>query len=105
MSIYAFIIGINFNILLYLPGFKCLVKGDNRMAQEPEWYTIPCGYAHQAVLKDVSSYIINEPSRYSTASEAYAPGDHVFLLTQGPHYGCLATVSISLVLKYFSRKT
>ncbi|RVE39742.1 hypothetical protein evm_015608, partial [Chilo suppressalis] len=62
------------------------------MVSEPEWCTIPCGYALHAVVKDVSAHIIQEATKFSTPQEAYPIGDKVFLLTQGQYYGCLASV-------------
>lgn len=69
------------------------------MVAEPEWCTVPCGYAYQTVLKDVSAHIVQEADKFSTPQEAYPPGDHVFLLMQGQYYGCLATVSVKSFLR------
>ncbi|KAJ8731787.1 hypothetical protein PYW08_014517 [Mythimna loreyi] len=75
-----------------LKGFKYMIQDNVRMVQEPEWCSIPCGYASQAVVRDVRAHIIQEGGKFSTPQEAYPPGDSVFLLTQGQHYGSHATV-------------
>ncbi|XP_063890311.1 5'-3' exoribonuclease 1 isoform X1 [Helicoverpa armigera] len=75
-----------------LKGFKYMIQDNVSMVQEPEWCSVPCGYAHQAVVKDVRAHVIQEGGKFSTPQEAYPPGDTVFLLTQGQHYGSLATV-------------
>ncbi|XP_049866314.1 5'-3' exoribonuclease 1 isoform X2 [Pectinophora gossypiella] len=75
-----------------LKGYKYTIQDNTQMVQDPEWCSVPCGYALQAVVKDVSAHIVQEAGKYSTPLEAYPPGDHVFLLTQGQYYGCLATV-------------
>jgi hypothetical protein len=62
------------------------------MVSEPEWCAVPCGYAAQAVLRDVSAHVVQEVGRFATPLDAYPPGDTVFLLTRGQYYGCLATV-------------
>ncbi|CAH0626780.1 unnamed protein product [Chrysodeixis includens] len=82
-----------------LKGFKYVIQGNVQMVQEPEWCSIPCGYAYQAVVKDVRAHVIQEGGRYSTPQEAYPPGDTVFLLTQGQHYGSMATVVDSECIK------
>ncbi|KAJ2946889.1 hypothetical protein O0L34_g16222 [Tuta absoluta] len=75
-----------------LKGWKYVIQDNSRMVQEPEWCSVPCGYALQATVKDVSAYIVQGTDKYSTPQQAYPPGDNVFLLTQGDYYGCLATV-------------
>lgn len=75
-----------------LRGFKYIIQDNVKMVQEPEWCTVQCGYAYQAVVKDVKAHIIQEGGKFSTPQEAYPPGDNVFLLTYGQHYGSLATV-------------
>ncbi|XP_050557278.1 5'-3' exoribonuclease 1 isoform X1 [Spodoptera frugiperda] len=75
-----------------LKGFKYMVQDNVKMVQEPEWCAVPCGYALQAVVPDVSAHIIHEGGRFSTLQEAYPNGDSVFLLTPGPHYGAHATI-------------
>lgn len=70
-----------------------MIQDNVRMVQEPEWCSIPCGYAAQAVLREVRAHVIQEGGKFSTPQEAYPPGDSVFLLTQGQHYGAHATVS------------
>uniref|UniRef100_A0A2A4JDB6 5'-3' exoribonuclease 1 n=1 Tax=Heliothis virescens TaxID=7102 RepID=A0A2A4JDB6_HELVI len=74
-----------------LKGFKYMIQDNVTMVQEPEWCSVACGYAHQAVLRDVRAHTIQEGGKFSTPQEAYPPGDTVFLLTQGQHYGSLAT--------------
>ncbi|CAB3243400.1 unnamed protein product [Arctia plantaginis] len=75
-----------------LKGFKYVVQNNVRMVQEPEWCSVPCGYAAHAVVRDVRAHVLQEGGRYSTPQEAYPPGDRVFLLTHGQHYGAMATV-------------
>ncbi|CAH1644535.1 unnamed protein product [Spodoptera littoralis] len=75
-----------------LKGFKYMIQDNVKMVEEPEWCTIPCGYALQAVVTDVTAHILQEGGRFSTLQEAYPNGDSVFLLTQGQHYGAHATV-------------
>ncbi|CAH0700170.1 unnamed protein product [Spodoptera exigua] len=75
-----------------LKGFKYMIQDNVNMVQEPEWCSVPCGYALQAVVTDVRAHIIQEGGRFSTPQEAYPTGDSVFLLTQGQHYGAHATV-------------
>ncbi|KAJ8732983.1 hypothetical protein PYW07_015582 [Mythimna separata] len=74
-----------------LKGFKYMIQDNVKMVQEPEWCSVPCGYASQAVVRDVRAHIIQEGGKFSTPQEAYPPGDTVFLLTQGQHYGAHAT--------------
>ncbi|RVE42242.1 hypothetical protein evm_013101 [Chilo suppressalis] len=83
------------NVIIHainLKGYKYVIQDNTRMVSEPEWCTIPCGYALHAVVKDVSAHIIQEATKFSTPQEAYPIGDKVFLLTQGQYYGCLASV-------------
>ncbi|XP_012550791.2 5'-3' exoribonuclease 1 [Bombyx mori] len=83
------------NIIVHavnLKGYKYIVQDNCQMVYEPEWCEVPCGYAYQAVVRDVSAHVVQEVNRFSTLQEAYPPGDTVFLLTPGQYYGCLATV-------------
>ncbi|GBP27597.1 5'-3' exoribonuclease 1 [Eumeta japonica] len=83
------------NIIIHatnLRGYKYLINNNSQVAVEPEWCTVPCGYALQAVVKDVHAHIAAVATRYSTPEEAFPPGDKVFLITQGPYYGCMAKV-------------
>ncbi|CAG9784859.1 unnamed protein product [Diatraea saccharalis] len=83
------------NVIIHavnLKGYKYVIQDNVQMVSEPEWCSIPCGYALHAVVKDVSAHIMQDVGKFSTPQEAYPPGDKVFLLTQGQYYGCLATV-------------
>ncbi|CAH2216259.1 jg24358, partial [Pararge aegeria aegeria] len=60
------------------------------MVMEEEWCKVACGYALQGVVSAVATQI-RPPSKFLTPREAYPPGDHCFLLTNGQYYGCLAT--------------
>ncbi|XP_073951725.1 5'-3' exoribonuclease pacman isoform X1 [Choristoneura fumiferana] len=75
-----------------LKGYKYLIQDNVQMVLEPEWCSIPCGYAYQAVVADVREHVIQEAGKFSTPQEAYPPGDKVFLLTAGQYYGCMAQV-------------
>lgn len=75
-----------------LKGYKYVIQDNTRMVSEPEWCSVPCGYARHAVLRDVSAFVMEGKGRFATPQEAYPAGDRVFLLTQGQYYGCLATV-------------
>ena len=81
------------SIFFLILGYKYLIQDNVRMVQEPEWCAIPCGYAAQAVLRDVRAHVLPDGGQYSTPQEAYPPGSSVFLLTHGQHYGAHATVS------------
>ncbi|XP_053603077.1 5'-3' exoribonuclease 1 isoform X2 [Plodia interpunctella] len=83
------------NIIIHavnLKGYKYLVQDNSRIVLEPEWCSVPCGYAYQAIVKDVKEHVLQLAGKFSTPQEAYPPGEPVFLLTQGQYYGCLATV-------------
>ncbi|KAL0891892.1 hypothetical protein ABMA27_015146 [Loxostege sticticalis] len=75
-----------------LKGYKYMIQDNTKMVREPEWCSVPCGYALHAVVTDVSAHVIQQANQFSTPQEAYPPGDQVFLLTQGQYYGCYATV-------------
>ncbi|KAL4710442.1 hypothetical protein ACJJTC_008844 [Scirpophaga incertulas] len=83
------------NVLIHavnLKGYKYIIQDKTEMTSEPEWCTVPCAYALQAVVKDVSAYIMQEPRRFSNPNDAFPTGDKVFLLSKGQYYGCLALV-------------
>ncbi|XP_060800903.1 5'-3' exoribonuclease 1 [Amyelois transitella] len=82
-----------------LKGYKYLIQDNNRIAFEPEWCSVACGYAYQAIVKDVKEHVLQLAGRFSTPQEAYPAGDEVFLLTQGQYYGCLATVVDSELIR------
>ncbi|XP_061709907.1 5'-3' exoribonuclease 1 isoform X1 [Cydia pomonella] len=85
----------NVNVIIHavnLKGYKYLIQDNTQMVFEPEWCSIACGYAYQAVVRDVSEHVIQEAGKFSTPQEAYPVGSKVFLLTQGQYYGCMATV-------------
>ncbi|CAH2107035.1 unnamed protein product [Euphydryas editha] len=76
---------------LNLKGYKYVISDNVSMALEEQWSSVPCGYALQAILAELPAALL-PPVRYRTPQQAYPPGDHVFLLTQGQYYGCMATV-------------
>ncbi|KAM3961555.1 LOW QUALITY PROTEIN: 5'-3' exoribonuclease pacman [Aphomia sociella] len=76
-----------------LRGFKYLIQDNSKMALEPEWCQVACGYAQQAVVRAPGpGAAAAAPPRYCTAQQAYPPGGVVFLLTPGQYYGAMATV-------------
>ncbi|CAH2075536.1 unnamed protein product, partial [Iphiclides podalirius] len=86
------------NILIHaanLKGYKYVIQENCRMVQEPQWCSVPCGYALQAAVWGAAAASAPAPpAAFRTPREAYPPGDRVFLLTHGQYYGCLATYEI-----------
>ncbi|XP_013136555.1 PREDICTED: 5'-3' exoribonuclease 1 [Papilio polytes] len=82
------------NIIVHavnIKGYKYIIQDKTAMVRKAEWCEVPCGYALQAVLP-VAAYHTTTHHRFCSPQEAYPVGEHVFLLTQGQYYGCLAKI-------------
>lgn len=79
-------------IITSFAGYKYIIQDNTQMVLEPEWCSVACGYALQAIVCNVNAYVADVTTKFATPQEAYPPGENVFLLTQGQYYGCLAKV-------------
>ncbi|XP_045534425.1 5'-3' exoribonuclease 1 [Papilio machaon] len=83
------------NIIVHavnIKGYKYIIQDNTKMVRKAEWCEVPCGYALQAVVPSANAYVTQTPGKFCSPQEAYPAGDHVFLLTQGQYYGCLAKI-------------
>ncbi|XP_045764517.1 5'-3' exoribonuclease 1 isoform X1 [Maniola jurtina] len=81
-----------------LRGYKYIIQDNVSMVREEEWCKVACGYALQGVVSAVATQM-QPPTKFLTPRQAYPPGDHCFLLTNGQYYGCMATVVSSEAIK------
>ncbi|XP_052738346.1 5'-3' exoribonuclease 1 [Bicyclus anynana] len=82
-----------------LRGYKYAIQDNVSMVLEEEWCKVACGYALQSVVAAVATHP-RPPAKFLTPRDAYPPGDHCFLLTNGQYYGCMATVKVPTFMPF-----